>query len=61
MNTTHGIFSSLEPFALKLASGGNMTAGPAHGSSPAVLASLASKKSNVLLITAHAEDADEAG
>ncbi len=60
MNTTHGIFSSLEPFALKLASGGNMTAGPAHGSSPAVLASLASKKSNVLLITAHAEDADEA-
>ena len=37
-----------------------MTAGPVHGSSHVVLASLVSKKRNVLLITAHGEDADEA-
>lgn len=60
MNTTCDIFTSLEPFAKKIASGGNMTAGPVHGSSHVVLASIASKKRNVLLITAHGEDADEA-
>jgi transcription-repair coupling factor (superfamily II helicase) len=60
VNKTNDIFSSLVPFAKKLASGGNMTTGPAHGSSSVVLASLVSKERNVILITAHGEDADEA-
>jgi transcription-repair coupling factor (superfamily II helicase) len=54
------MLSLLGPFANTLASGGNMTAGPIHGSSQVVLASLVAKERNVLLITAHGEDADEA-
>ena len=37
-----------------------MTAGPAHGSSAITLASLVSRERNILFITAHGEDADEA-
>ena len=60
MDVTCDIFSSLEPFANKLSSGGTMTAGPAHGSSAITLASLVSRERNILFITAHGEDADEA-
>ena len=60
MDVTCDIFSSLEPFANKLSSGGTITAGPTHGSSAIMLASLVSRERNILFITAHGEDADEA-
>ena len=60
MDVICDIFSSLEPFANKLSSGGTITAGPTHGSSAIMLASLVSRERNILFITAHGEDADEA-
>ena len=53
------MLASLELAANKLASGGSMIAGPVCGSAAIMLASLVSKKRNVLFITAHEEDADE--